>query len=262
MKKITLLIFILMASLGFAQVDMPYDFETTPVTADVIAFDGATATVEPVAAPQSTGNTSTNLLKIVRDGGQPWAGAFILTATDFDFAAKPYIVLNIWTEAPIGSQITLKSENSGDGGNNSGDQIQLTTKTAEWETLVWDFSAVTNMNQNKFVIIPDLTVVGDGTAASTFYFDDIQNVATLSTKSIEIAGLSAYPNPSQDSWTVKTQNIKMSSIEVFDILGKSVISLKPEAVEARIDASQLKSGLYFAKIYTDKGFSSLKLVRQ
>jgi len=90
----------------------------------------------------------------------------------------------------------------------------------------------------------------------------ITSNAPLSTKNFEIAGLNVYPNPAQDSWTVKTQNIKMSTIQVFDILGKQVLSLAPNAIEAKIDASALKSGLYFAKINTDNGSSSVKLVRQ
>jgi len=90
----------------------------------------------------------------------------------------------------------------------------------------------------------------------------ITSNAPLSTKNFEIAGLNVYPNPAQDSWTVKTQNIKMSTIQVFDILGKQVLSLAPNAIEANIDASALKSGLYFAKINTANGSSSLKLVRQ
>ncbi len=85
---------------------------------------------------------------------------------------------------------------------------------------------------------------------------------TLGTKDFTIAGLKVYPNPSQDNWTIKTQNIKMSSILVFDILGKQVLSLTPNTTEAKIDASALKSGLYFAKINTDKGSSSLKLVKE
>jgi hypothetical protein len=84
----------------------------------------------------------------------------------------------------------------------------------------------------------------------------------LSTKDFEIAGLAAYPNPTNNIWTVKTQNIKMTSIEVFDILGKNIMSLQPETTEATIDASGLKSGLYFAKISTANGSSSLKLVKQ
>jgi hypothetical protein len=84
----------------------------------------------------------------------------------------------------------------------------------------------------------------------------------LNTEDFEISGIKAYPNPTQNSWTVKTQNIKMSSIQVFDILGKNVMSLKPETTEATIDASALKSGLYFAKINTANGSSSVKLVKQ
>ncbi|HEY5686790.1 MAG TPA: T9SS type A sorting domain-containing protein [Yeosuana sp.] len=99
---------------------------------------------------------------------------------------------------------------------------------------------------------------------NTLWYDNLyfHKNTTLSTKKFEIAGLTAYPNPTQDSWTVKTQNIKMSTIQVFDILGKQVLSLSPNASEAKIDASALRSGLYFAKISTADGSSSLKLVRQ
>jgi hypothetical protein len=90
----------------------------------------------------------------------------------------------------------------------------------------------------------------------------IVSAAALSTPAVEEMTFKAYPNPTQDSWTVKTKNIKMSSIQVFDILGKSVMSLQPDTTEATIDASGLKSGLYFAKINTANGSSSLKLVKQ
>ena len=92
-------------------------------------------------------------------------------------------------------------------------------------------------------------VVGDACALST---DD----------NLWKEGFTIYPNPTQGSWTVRTNNIKMSSIQVFDILGKQVLTLAPNAMEAKIDASGLTSGLYFAKINTENGSSSLKLVRQ
>ncbi len=89
----------------------------------------------------------------------------------------------------------------------------------------------------------------------------VQNT-TLSTNNFEIAGLSVYPNPSQNSWTVKTQNIKMETISVFDVLGKNVLSLTPNATETSINGSSLKSGLYFAQIKTANGVSSIKLVKK
>jgi hypothetical protein len=90
----------------------------------------------------------------------------------------------------------------------------------------------------------------------------VVSAAALSTADVEEMTFKVYPNPAQDSWTVKTKNIKMSTIQVFDILGKQVLTLAPNAMEAKIDASGLKSGLYFAKINTANGSSSLKLVRQ
>nr|WP_315218802.1 T9SS type A sorting domain-containing protein [uncultured Flavobacterium sp.] len=110
-------------------------------------------------------------------------------------------------------------------------------------------------------------VVNGGAGAPAFgpvYIDNIyfHKNTTLATKKFEIAGLNVYPNPARDSWTVTTQNINMSSIEVFDVLGKNVLSLKPNAIEAKVDASRLKTGVYFAKINTIDGSSTLKLVKE
>lgn len=72
-----------------------------------------------------------------------------------------------------------------------------------------------------------------------------------------------FPNPTQNSWMVKTQSANMSSIKVFDVLGKSVLSISPKGNEAIIDGATLNKGLYFAKIKTESGrTSSLKLIKQ
>jgi hypothetical protein len=128
-----------------------------------------------------------------------------------------------------------------------------------------DAFAGTPSSRDKVTLVQIVVNGGAGVPAfGPVYIDNIyfHKGTTLATKNFEIAGLNVYPNPAQDSWTVKTQNIKMSSIEVFDILGKNVISLKPETTEATINASQLKSGLYFAKINTANGSTSLKLVKE
>ena len=85
---------------------------------------------------------------------------------------------------------------------------------------------------------------------------------TLGIEDNELVGFKAYPNPTQDSWTVKTQNETISSIRVFDVLGKNVLSLSPNSSEATIKGSNLKAGLYFAQIETANGVSSVKLVKQ
>ena len=100
--------------------------------------------------------------------------------------------------------------------------------------------------------------------ANALWYDNLyfHKNTTLGTENFVIDSLKIYPNPTQNTWNVKTNNIKISSIQVFDILGKQVLSLTPNATEARINALSLKSGLYFAKINTVNGSSSLKLVKE
>tara|TARA_B100000768_G_scaffold69779_1_gene67056 strand:- start:64 stop:3390 length:3327 start_codon:yes stop_codon:yes gene_type:complete len=159
--------------------NLPFDFETSPVTADFTGFEGGSITVEAVAAPQVTGNTSANLAKIVRNVGQPWAGVFTTVDSSLDFSTNSTITARIWTDAPIGTKIMFKTEEGANAGNNSGEKDVFTTKTGEWEDLVFDFTGVTNANQNKLVLIPANGTMGDGSATSTFYFDDINQAPVV-----------------------------------------------------------------------------------
>ncbi|GAA4891660.1 hypothetical protein GCM10023311_15090 [Flaviramulus aquimarinus] len=81
----------------------------------------------------------------------------------------------------------------------------------------------------------------------------LQDVAALKVK--------VFPNPTQASWNIRTENVNMSSIKVFDVLGKNVLSLTPNKTDTVIDGSSLRSGLYFAQIKTDTGISSIKLIK-
>ncbi|GAL89075.1 hypothetical protein JCM19538_2064 [Jejuia pallidilutea] len=97
-----------------------------------------------------------------------------------------------------------------------------------------------------------------------FYFDNIyfsKNIS-LSNNDFNKTTFSAYPNPTQNSWTIKGANAKIESINVFDILGKVVLKLSPNTSEARIDGSTLKAGIYFAQIKTLSGIDSVKLIKQ
>jgi hypothetical protein len=243
-------------------VDLPLDFETSPVTADFVGFDGGTITVEAVAAPQSTGNTSANLAKLVRDGGQAWAGAGIELDSNLDFTTKKFITARVWTDAPVGTKIMFKTEQDSDAGNNSGEKDTFTTVTGDWETIVLDFSGVTNANQNKLVLIPDNGNLGDGTSASTFYFDDIIQTATAGVEDNSIVNVSVYPNPSNSNWNFRTGNTVITSVEVFNLLGKRVVSQNNNSTEIAISTQGLSSGIYIARITTEQGVKSVKLIRE
>lgn len=84
---------------------------------------------------------------------------------------------------------------------------------------------------------------------------------TLSNNEFELSEVKLYPNPTNNNWSIKTNNSTINSIQVFDILGKLVISLSPNSNEAVIDASSLKTGVYMARIEGENGLKTIKLVK-
>ena len=73
MKTFSTIIFLITAFVGFSQT-LPEDFEMSITTSDFIDFDGGVATV--LANPVPSGiNTSATVGRIVRNGGQIWAGS-------------------------------------------------------------------------------------------------------------------------------------------------------------------------------------------
>ncbi|GAA4891666.1 hypothetical protein GCM10023311_15100 [Flaviramulus aquimarinus] len=120
------------------------------------------------------------------------------------------------------------------------------------------FTEVTNGDRNdlvQFIITSNL---------GTVYYDNLylHKNTTLGIEDDLKLAFNVFPNPSLSSWTVRTESINMSSIKVFDVLGKNVLSLTPNKTETVIDGSSLKSGLYFAQIKTDSGISSVKLIKK
>jgi hypothetical protein len=172
---------------------------------------------------------------------------------------------------PVGSVFNMSLLNfpnypSGDGNTSLSTSFDVNALGGSGTWIIGDIELSAfggNLTRDKIALVQ---IVAAGPAGSTYgpvYIDNIyfHKNTTLATKNFEIAGLNVYPNPARDSWTVKTQNINMSSIQVFDVLGKNVLSLKPNASEATINGSSLKSGLYFARINTLNGSSSLKLIK-
>ena len=98
----------------------------------------------------------------------------------------------------------------------------------------------------------------------TFHIDNIFFTNEVSTGTNEIAEnlVEIFPNPSTDFWTVKTNNVQLSSLIVCDAMGKRVMSLNPNNTKMVIDGSGLKPGLYFAFIKTENGMNTLKLIKK
>lgn len=170
MKKLFISIILLSTINFFSAQSLPIDFESgLIVTSTFVNFDGGTASV--VANPQSSGiNVSSKVGKIVRNGGTSWAGSKIILSSNLDFSTNSIIGMKVYTSAPVGTTIKFKLE----GGGNTERDVQTTVSNA-WEELKWDFTGEPS-NFNTLVFMFDFGNVGDGTANSTFLFDDIQQI--------------------------------------------------------------------------------------
>tara|TARA_R110002074_G_scaffold67060_6_gene158186 strand:+ start:668 stop:2416 length:1749 start_codon:yes stop_codon:yes gene_type:complete len=169
MKKIALLLSLFVFSVGFSQ-SLPIDFEGDVTTSDFVDFDGGTATV--TTNPSMSGiNNSNTVAQIVRDGGAVYSGSKILLDNNLDFSVLTKITMKVYTTAPVGTVVKFKLEGTG----TAVDVDAFTTVSGTWETLEWVFVGTAN-DLNEIVFMFDFGNLGDGTANSTFYFDDVEQV--------------------------------------------------------------------------------------
>jgi hypothetical protein len=227
-------------------------------------FDFESAVSDVVPNPDvSTANGSAMVGKITRYLGAPWGGSKIEFVNNLDFTNHPQITMKVWTNAAIGTYVTLKAEKPFWGEERS---VQ-TTKTGEWETLTFDFTnAPTDMNVLAFMFdfVAGSSNVGDGSAGSTFYFDEVKyaNVPLYTTEHNASMNYELYPNPTQNQWTLRNTSGKMLCGYIFNSSGQLYETLDFNDQEIiNIDASQYPSGTYVLKITYTSREETLKLFK-
>ena len=72
---------------------------------------------------------------------------------------------------------------------------------------------------------------------------------------------SIYPNPVQESLNIQSQDV-IDTVEIFDILGKLVISEKPNTVSPSLNTSGLAPGSYLAKVTIGNASKTVKIIKQ
>ena len=80
---------------------------------------------------------------------------------------------------------------------------------------------------------------------------------TVNTQEIEEINATVYPNPSNDRFIVKADN--MTNITVFNILGEKVMERNIDADSYEING--LDNGIYFVNIETENGLAVRKIVK-
>ena len=149
---------------------LPMDFESSTIAYSFVGFDGGAVT--KIANPHNTGiNTSATVAQMVKGAGQPWAGAKIVMASAVDFSTKKLIKIKVWSPV-AGKKLLLKFE--GAGAAFEKESVGVTAANA-WQELSFDFTGVAGVNNlnDNIVFIFDLGTAGDGSATSTYLFDDV-----------------------------------------------------------------------------------------
>jgi hypothetical protein len=148
---------------------LPLDFQSTILNYTFTNFDGGDATV--VSNPSSTGiNTSSKVVKMIKNAGQVWGGSFISLVNPINFSVNRTFRMKVFSPR-VGAKVLLKVE----GPNGAAFEKEVLTTTANtWELLTFDYSAINSgLSYQNIVVIFDLGTMGDGTANFTYYFDDI-----------------------------------------------------------------------------------------
>lgn len=187
------------------------------------------------------------------------------SALGYENGSKVFF-MDIYTSAPIGTQITLQLESSALNGGaypqgRRSAYVAHTGKLNEWHTVKFDFnqiiSAATLPDQVDHIAL--LFDPGHSTA-DVYYFDNFRRLK--STDGCTILGiedqqkshsLSLYPNPVNDVLYIKDKNDNQS-FSIYNWIGEKVL----ESNSDKVNVSQLASGIYVLKT----GVTTLKFVKQ
>lgn len=231
--------------------------------------------LEVVANPDPSGvNTSANVAKMTTlssaNGGAPWAGTESVHGTIWEWeldGTTTTLTIDVYkTEI---SEVVVKMVNTTSGTVFQIHGVQNTVINA-WETLTYDLTSYIASGENhdidQIVVFPDWQ---DPRATDNItYFDNISweglktaDAPTLGISENKTTEFKVYPNPSKVEWNIKANGQIINSIEVFDVLGKQVVILKPNATDVVIDASTLNKGIYLAKVVSGNSIKTIKLVK-
>lgn len=84
------------------------------------------------------------------------------------------------------------------------------------------------------------------------YIKDIDDFAAVNFK--------LYPNPVQDFLTIQSAS-PVSQIEIFDMVGKSILNAETDAISPSIDLSILEGGIYLVAVTINQTTKTFKVVK-
>jgi len=166
---------------------------------------------------------------------------------------------------PNDPQIDANQMTTTDGANYTLASITLTTEAIKFRANnAWaiNFGGTTFPSGTGVFNGPDNIPAVAGTySVSLNRLTGAYSFATLATANFDKAAFKAYPNPTHNNWNFDAAKENIETIQIVDVLGKTVLNIAPKATTASVDASALNSGVYFARIATASGSKTVKVVK-
>nr|WP_315133471.1 T9SS type A sorting domain-containing protein [uncultured Flavobacterium sp.] len=238
-------------------ITLPLTFESSTVNYSFIDFDGGAVT--KIANPQSSGaNTSATVAQMVKGAGAAWAGSKIIMASPIDFSVNKIFKVKVWSPV-AGKKLLLKFE--GAGAPFELESAPIATANT-WQELTFDYTSVGGVNNlnNQIVFIFDLGTAGDGSANSTYLFDDVIQTNTLSVAKFETASVKMYPNPVKSTLTIDA-NSTIEKVAVYNLLGQEVLVRNPKSNSTTLQTGGLQKGVYIVRTNVDGNVTTSKIIK-
>lgn len=86
--------------------------------------------------------------------------------------------------------------------------------------------------------------------------------STVGVENYELNMTEIYPNPTTGEFRVQNSELRIENVEVYDVYGKLITSVKVEDNSIVIDLSDNASGVYFTRIFTEKGTITKRIVKK
>jgi hypothetical protein len=77
---------------------------------------------------------------------------------------------------------------------------------------------------------------------------------------VDAANVEFYPNPARDMVTIRTSSV-LSEVHLYDLTGREVYSLRPQAAECAMNTASLPVGTYILRVVTPESTSVGKLTK-
>jgi hypothetical protein len=84
---------------------------------------------------------------------------------------------------------------------------------------------------------------------------------SISVPEVESVKVQLVPNPTTSNAVVRAFGASVTSVEVFDILGRPVFASSLNAEEVELPSAAWAPGAYFVRLHTERGVHTAKLIR-